>query len=208
MNTGCFLFSYSFFWFSAGYRIIEVLFSACIHHLSGLTLPAASWITTVEAAGDHIAKWSIPGPGPKVISMPRAVRKPGFVRFSIPVLLCTTAALDEKEKRTQHPRSSLQTYIHIQIIGAHTQSSGGLMTSLDWSSSIWVSPWHPAALHCHGFLCDNLLFPNISGTPSCLPIPFLKVSPIILCHSFHSLSSPTLSWKKWCKGEEGQELWS
>lgn len=112
--------------------------------------------------------------------MPRAVREPRFVMFSITVLLCTTAALDEKEKRTQHPRSSLQTYIRVQIIGAHTQSSGGLMTSLDWSSRIWVSPWHLDALHFQGFLCDSLLFPNISGAPSCLSIPFLKVSPIIL----------------------------
>lgn len=123
--------------------------------------------------------------------------------------LCSVQQLHYmKRKRSQHSRSFLRTYVHVQINDAHTQSSEGLLTFLDWSSCIWGSPWHSATLHFQGVFCDNLLFPNISGAPSCLPIPFLKVSLIILCHSFLSLSSPTLSWKKSGKGEEGQELWS
>lgn len=69
--------------------------------------------------------------------------------LSITVLLCTMAAL---HKMKEGPRRSLWTYIHVQISGAHTQSSEGLMTFLDRSSCIWGNPWHSAALHFQGFI--------------------------------------------------------
>lgn len=99
MNMGWFLFSC--FWYSAGYKLIEALFSACVPHVSGLTLSAAPRTTTQRPPGPLLGTTL---PNDPLLSMEqkpvnaKSCQGTGFLMFSITVLFCTTAALHKKEE--------------------------------------------------------------------------------------------------------------
>lgn len=160
--------------------------------MSGLTLslqPPGLWQQRPPgAARDHSAQWPIPGPGAKVTSMPRAVREPGFLMFNITVLLCTTAALHKKEENSTSKKCLTDLYPCANHWCSHWEQwrindfSGLTFLHLGQSLAFYHTAF--PVVFFFFFWWQSLVSKHFRGAPSCLPTPFLKVWPIILCHSF------------------------